>query len=154
MRRLLIPLVLVAGCAEAPPENAYLHLDISTRAGDHEHYLTAARTWEALGFEVGDVDANLPTCEPHERAARCQLTVTLDLAPYLSQTDGLAIIIDSREPDPGRVRIAIAHEAGHVLLDTGDHAPGGQLAVMAGTWSEVTDVDRVFACAHVAPIGC
>lgn len=147
--RAAIAACLLAACA-APPERAHVWLDV--QADPDPMYLTAARAWDELGFSVELETAGLPECGA-ERDAGCELRIYLARPDDLVETEGtdaLSLIgsrdvaIDARVTDPGKLRLRVAHEVGHVLLRSREHASG--LAIMAGTWTEVTDADRELAC--------
>lgn len=148
--RSLIVLLLVAGCVEQTPR-AHVWLDIEVDDGNQPFYLTAARAWEALGFTVDTQTDGSPPCAA-SRGAGCEVQIYLARPDDLIATRGVSALslIDEHQVAidasvvGGQLRIAVAHEVGHVLLFTREHAQG--LAIMAGTWSEVTDGDRELAC--------
>lgn len=116
--------------------------------------------WEALGFTF-DPAADLPECDLHWRADSeppCQITIGVVRVPMLRERAGTnartfrdqrRIEIDSRL-DGVALDFAVAHEVGHVLLDTSEHTQGG---IMGGSSLTVTAQDRALACRTVG-LGC
>ena len=56
------------------------------------------------------------------------------------------IIINSTTTNDLDLLVAVAHELGHVLLDTSEHTVGG---VMGGSSSQLQPVDYELACAAI-----
>lgn len=149
--------VLLSACLDHTPDRAHVWIDAVDAGEDGgAQYLRAARAWEALGFAVDLESSGAPSCGA-ERDASCEVKIELYRPSDLVEThgsDALSLIgtrivaIDARMVDPGRLRIAVAHEVGHVLLHTPGHprVARGEMAIMAGTWSLITDLDRAFAC--------
>lgn len=126
-------------------------------------YLEAARAWETLGFDV-DMGAygDMRECPRRWYVSGdidCQITLEVIREPMLRErrgTDALSdiaargIAIDTRVADRVELTAAMAHESGHILLDTPEHTQGG---IMGGASIVVTDVDLELACRTIGR-GC
>lgn len=169
MRGVLSVLLLSGACAGTTyPDNpiVVLRYDGELRI----EYLDGACAWEPLGFrvyladepEAADAGGQIaPECGPrwYQHGSRdCQITIDIVVDPLLlerSGTDAAAfsatrvVLLDDRllEADTGPasryLRTAVAHEVGHVVLDTGRHTQGG---IMGGATSVMRDVDYELAC--------
>lgn len=110
--------------------------------------------WAPLGFTVSFEDVYLPECPRfwyamHE--TNCQITVYLlrdQRLLELAGTEALAeraervIRIDAAVAGD-RLKISVAHELGHILLDTKEHTAGG---IMGGATWVMRPVDYELAC--------
>lgn len=115
--------------------------------------------WEALGFTFGD--AGLTECSLvwyRDGETDCQITIGIVRVPMLRERTGTnartfrilrLVEIDSRL-DGYALEIAVAHEVGHILLDTPKHTTTG---IMSGESVEVSDQDRRLACESIG-LGC
>lgn len=152
MRFAALAIALLSACL---PERAHVWLDVY--ADPDPVYIAGARAWEELGFTVELESAGLPDCLA-ERDAGCEIRISVARPPDLIETrgsDALSVVglrqiaIDARVTDPGKLRVRVAHEVGHIILATGEHPEltrRGELSIMAGNWSLVTELDRDFAC--------
>lgn len=120
----------------------------------------APLAWEDLGFTFGD--AGLDECaygwyRDGEDAA-CQITIGVVRVPMLRERTGTnartfrdqrRIEIDSRL-EGYDLDLAVAHEVGHVVLDTSEHTRTG---IMSGGSVALSDDDRALACRTIGR-GC
>ena len=157
MRWALI-LGLLGSCGgPAKPRLPYVHLVV---AGEPlKAYLDGARAWSELGFTVGLEDQGKPECPSTWRreplATSCQFSIALRREPGLrlrTGTNALAwrpfreIVIDTDVVNYYDLIISVAHEVGHVLLDTSAHTKTG---VMSGAVWALEPEDRALACVQV-----
>lgn len=146
----------IAGCAVDPA--ALPAVRIVSDVGTHAQ---AASTWSQLGFGVGD-EAAAVECPSRwyaaPRTVDCGLTITILVEPDLVEREGTAALAE-RERRGVRVDsrltglalcIAVAHEVGHIVLDTPLHTAGG---VMGGADCSLGDVDRALACEAIGACG-
>ena len=151
--RVWIPaLVLLAiGCAQPEP-SPRVRVSVVDGSPELPEYLDAVDAWAPLGFvdvsfwafgdtrecprrwnETGDVD--------------CQITLELirDVMPESALSDIAlrGIAISEAVSDQRALLISVAHEVGHILLDTPRHTVGG---IMSGTTWRLGDADRALAC--------
>jgi hypothetical protein len=165
MIRLLV-ILAIASCATARSSGApsaraawpVVHLVGDVNAASVE----AANAWRPLGFVATLDDPKLPECARHWYADKasppCKITIRVIVDPRLleiahtgAQSDrtGRTVWIDaSTAPYPARY--ALAHEVGHIVLDTPKHTLGG---VMGGSTYWLTPVDYALACEAIGR-GC
>lgn len=115
--------------------------------------------WEALGFSFGD--AGLDECTQawyKFDELPCQITIGIVRVPMLRERSGTSartfrdlrrVEIDSRL-EGSDLEVAIAHEVGHVLLDTPEHTANG---IMSGKTAVLSKDDRALACRTIG-LGC
>lgn len=147
---------LVFGCRPDRPTVApapHVHLVVDGARED----AFATHAWDPLGFTVSFEDLRLPECPRfwyamHE--VNCQITVLvlrderlLELAhtEALSDRAQRSIRLDVKVSGD-RLKIAMAHELGHILLDTPTHTSGG---IMGGSTWWMKPVDYELACASI-----
>lgn len=149
--------ILAAGCAERPAAPAVrpIMLDASPML---DVYVSATEAWSPLGFDVS-LNSTLSECGHSWYVfgeVDCEITIGIKRDPLLRErrgTDALTnrsmhiITIDADLVEPNALAIAMAHEAGHVLLDTAEHTQGG---IMGGASSTMTAVDRELACRAIS----
>lgn len=143
------------GCASAslvPARQHAIHLVI---VGDTERpiYQQGAGVWSELGLEIGFRDRGLPECPQHwVDVLRCQITIGIVRVDGLREVSGTnaradrrvrRIEIDTDVTAELELRASVAHEVGHVVLDTARHTADG---VMGGADWMLHDVDRRLAC--------
>ena len=146
-----ILVLLLAACQERPTAPC-VRLVGDVASTD----IQAAAAWEPLGFDFSVDDSGLPECDQnwyqpgHDRA--CQITIGIRRDATLrarrgtnAMTDRAArlITIDSSVVELIPASIAMAHEVGHVVLDTAEHTQGG---IMGGASNALSQVDRDLAC--------
>lgn len=164
IRFALIALTLAACATDAQPVAPHVGLYVvnsdpgrTVAQGSIEH-LDGANAWAPLGFESAFEHGTYerPECGRHwfesdEERATCQITIGVVLVPNLIErrgTDALsnreerAIYLDTRLTGD-QLRIATAHEVGHVVLDTPEHTRTG---IMSGQTWHLSDDDRDLAC--------
>lgn len=154
MTRAAVIALALAGCAG--DELVAPHVAL---VGDvNDDIATGARAWARLGFRIHEGEVDGAECARRWydlRDFECVITVTVVRDPRLREeygTNALAdrlsrsIAIDARETSPTVLRIAGAHEVGHLVLDTGRHTLGG---VMGGSRWRLTDVDLELACDQI-----
>ncbi len=127
---------------------------------DRSEYLEGARAWESLGFNVElENEISRDECQRHwytgERA--CQLTIGIVVEPELiartgsdaaSRRDERAVFLDDAIlAKRTQLLIAVAHEIGHIVLDTREHTRGG---VMGGATWTLRDADFELACRTIS----
>lgn len=128
----------------------------------HEHTTevdAALRAWTPLGFRIGSTSVPCPLGWHSGDDPNCEIAINLTIVEGLREThgtDALAsrsdryIAIDAHVPGRFRQTLALAHEIGHVVLFTQEHARRG---IMGGTDVRLSDDDRVLACRTVG-LGC
>lgn len=135
-----VSLALLVSCAttEPTPRVRIAVVDAYGYAEPLPEYLEGARAWEPLGFEVTfgarGVESECPRRWYDGADVDCQITIELVRKPRLVETDGTlalsdiarrGIAIDPRVTDRDALLTAVAHEVGHILLDTSMHTTGG-----------------------------
>lgn len=108
--------------------------------------------WEPLGFSFGD--PGLGECGRgwyEFDQTDCQITIGVVRAPSANraQADRFHRIV-TIDPSVIDLEIPIAHEVGHILLDTAEHTQGG---IMGGATAEMGAVDFELACRSIGR-GC
>lgn len=160
MWRWLVLTVLVACVGE--PQGPRVAISVVDESEQLPAYLDAVRAWEPLGFEVTwGAFGELPECQRRWYATGdvdCQVTLELVREPMLVERRGTAalsdisvrgIAIDTRVGGVDLL-VAMAHESGHILLDTQDHTQGG---IMGGSTWQMQSVDYDLACRTIGR-GC
>ncbi len=156
-RAAILVIVALSSCRpERPRPPPAPHVRIVV---DGEHlgaYLSPA--WSPLGFTVSFDDLHIAECPRfwyalHE--VNCQITVLVlrdQRLLELAHTEGMAdrtgrtIRIDASVTGD-RLKISMAHELGHILLDTPTHTAGG---IMGGSTWWMKPVDYELACKTIA----
>lgn len=141
----LVALLLVGCTTSAEPDGYVPPINL---VGDE---VPAPHGWEPLGTTFGD--AGLEECGftwYKFDETDCQITVGVVRVPMLRERAGTnartfrdqrRIEIDLRL-DGYALEVAVAHEVGHVLLDTAEHTPTG---IMSGTTTEMSEDDWALA---------
>lgn len=170
--RLCTALALLSACGpgehppppDAPdlPDLPYVHVDAFDRAAE---FVVAARIWSGLGFDAGDAPSGLPECPrdwylaPPNQRGDCEISIVARIEPVLVEktgSDGFAnrvsrdiFVDDSLWIQHGPIYRAhiMAHEFGHVLLNTSAHTPTGIMSSQATTF--LSDDDRDVACQEI-----
>lgn len=114
--------------------------------------------WSPLGFDTIQ-DSTSIECPRrwHEkpRVTDCTIAIGIKRDPMLRDREGTnavanraerSVVIDSRVTNDLDLLVAVAHEIGHVVLDTSEHTDGG---VMGGTSAQLESVDYELACRAV-----
>lgn len=129
----------LAGCTTTEPA-PHVRIAVVDAFGYSEQlpeYLEGTRAWEPLGFDVafgGRSDHECPRRWYDGTDVDCQITIELVRVPHLVETEGSkalseiarrGIKIDTRVIDRVELLGAVAHEVGHILLDTPRHTTGG-----------------------------
>jgi hypothetical protein len=118
--------------------------------------LLRASVWNELGFAFSTDDRG-PECERRWYADGqfdCQVTIGFVAELYLEERVGRVAYADRANRiahydanlDGFTLCIAIAHETGHILLDSDEHTNGG---VMGSLDCALADVDRELACRSI-----
>jgi len=122
-----------------------------------EQTVEAARAWDPLGFGAQLEDPELPSCERRWYDAQqydCQISIFVVVDPEMISRGGpramadrahRAIWIDASVSEHD-ARYALAHEVGHIVLDTKLHVAHG---VMGGQTHWLTADDRALACESI-----
>jgi hypothetical protein len=163
LRSLLVALALALACVACnsiDPGRPHVHLIADTRM---PVYLDGARAWTPLGFAFDFTSDGRVECQRRwfEGSDDCQLTIgivvdplTLERtgSPAAADRHGRVVYLDDTLGDSGRtaMRVAIAHEIGHIVLDTPEHTKGGIMG--AASW-QMTEVDYALACESIGR-GC
>ena len=154
MRILVLAIAVLAGCAERPEAPA-VHVITLDGSDVLPVYVQGAAAWSPLGLDASTESSGLPECGLSWYVfgeLQCEITIGIRRDPLLRESRGTnalssrperTITIDSDLTDPYALEIAIAHEAGHILLDTAEHTRGG---IMGGASLSMADVDRELAC--------
>ena len=155
--RLILLSALVACTKPTPPRIVMPHVRLT---GTVEPFmLDGARGWTPLGFTFSTEDTGLPVCARYWYRAggsrHCQLEIFILRDPALIErrgTDAMAnrdsrvITLDARLIDRDALRIAAAHEVGHIVIDTPTHTKGG---IMGGASRYMNATDRALACTSI-----
>ncbi len=116
-------------------------------------YGDGASAWIPLGFDVVE-RSNLPECERrwYETGdTDCVITIGIRRDPMLRDREGTnalsnradrSVTIDASLSGYDLI-VAVAHEVGHIVLDTPEHTRGG---VMGGSSAQLEAVDYELAC--------
>lgn len=167
--KLTLILATLAACADPP--HADNPVVVLVHDGEpRPEYLDGARAWEPLGYRfhlASDEEVVLsggqlaPECgrQWYDRGCRdCQLTIGIVVDPLLlerlgsdaaADREARAVLLDDRllesdtEAASRYLQIAVAHEVGHIVLDTPLHTDGG---IMGGASAEMREVDYQLAC--------
>lgn len=161
MSRLLL-LAALAGCTEPTLVNPTVELrgDAGPRA------LEASEVWEELGFRTTLSDFGQPDCAPDWYATAWEpCAIRVDFIDDPNQTEEWGTIgqaapalrriwIDALiawDPDKDATyRMVVAHELGHILLDTANHLPPELDGLMGGgNDGQLSDADRDWACERI-----
>lgn len=148
---------LLSSCRPVAPRiplAPHVHLVIADGDPNLAAYERAGSAWEMLGFTVSGEDVHADECPRFWYAMHlvsCQITVTLERVPRLvelakteAMTNRTARLVRIDAAIAGdRLRVALSHEIGHVLLDTPRHTQGG---LMGGATWWLTEVDFALAC--------
>lgn len=152
---MLICSVLVVACVDPTPQLPTVRLVTWQDQPELAEYVDGARAWDALGFTVATVPLELDECDRDwhvQSVTDCIITIGVKRDPMLrirEGTNALANIserhmtIDASVVDRFQLLTAVAHEAGHILLDTPEHTQGG---VMGGASWSLEAVDYELAC--------
>jgi hypothetical protein len=156
---IVVAVVLIAACGDNLRPDAPLVQLVPWPGQEIEQaYVDGARAWEPLGFDIQLKDDGLVECARRWYATGdtdCQITIGVKRDPLLREregTDALSnradryVVLDGELTDYFRVITAIAHEVGHILLDTPEHTRGG---VMGGSSWVLEPVDYELACRSI-----
>lgn len=160
-------LVAITACTDDVPEAPHVGLFVvnsdpgRTPADGVQEHLDGANAWAPLGFKVDYEHGAYARTECGRRwyasevvDTECQITIGVVMVDNLVErrgTDALAdrearaIYLDTRL-DGDRLRIATAHEVGHIILDAPDHTRTG---IMSGRTWRMSDDDRELACRKI-----
>lgn len=148
----MVAALLVSCRPERPKPPPAPHVRIVVDGERLDAYRSSA--WAPLGFTVSFDDMMIAECPRFWYAMRlvnCQITVYLlrdQRLLELAGTEALAeraervIRIDAAVAGD-RLKISVAHELGHILLDTKEHTAGG---IMGGATWVMRPVDYELAC--------
>lgn len=155
----LVVLVLHSGCAvEEPPALPTIRVVRWPGQPLLAEYGDGARAWEPLGFtveadELGAVaEDECPRRWYESGEYDCTITVGVFRDPQLLARHGTlassdraarSIAIDTSVVGSYDLVLAMAHETGHIVLDTPEHTQGG---VMGGSSTVLEAVDYELAC--------
>lgn len=155
MRLIAIAAALLGACT-AEPELPHVVIYADPQlAGD---VAAVAAVWEPLGFTFGEPRKQLPQCYLHWTRSElepCEISVIVHVGTDDILRGNLGVTVpDLRtawvDVDAGRPWLVMAHEVGHVLLDSNSHLLDGERGVMAWTSAlieeQLTDADRRLAC--------
>ena len=140
----------LAGCSVDRPAAPYVRLVADATADD----VASASTWMPIGFDFSLDESGLDECAQRwyvDGVTDCQITIGIVHVPQLRErtgTNARTNRADRRvEIDSSLVgfslAVAVAHEVGHVVLDTAEHTRGG---VMGGADVVLSTDDRALAC--------
>jgi len=150
MKIILTLSLLLAACVADRPSAPAVRL-ITTLTDS----VVGVSAWEPLGFDVSANDSELPECAYtwyRTKTTSCQITIGIVIDPLLrehtgtlalSYRDQRTIVLDDDIREREALLVAVAHESGHILLDTPKHTSRG---IMGGTSWHMWDEDRTLAC--------
>lgn len=146
----------LAGCVNSGSSLPEIHVLAIEGQDQLSAYRGGAGVWSQLGFSVGSSD--LPECarDWYETGeTECAITILVTRDPLLRErtgTDALSnrtdrtVAIDSELTNEYNLIVAVAHEVGHIVLDTPKHTQGG---VMGGASARLERVDYELACSTI-----
>lgn len=146
----------MTGCVTAVPSLPEIRIAAVDGQEQLSEYQDGALVWSALGFSVGN--SSLPECERHwyeTGNTECAITIRVTRDPLLREREGTdalssredrTIAIDSELTNQYNLIVAVAHEVGHIVLDTAEHTSGG---VMGGASARLERVDYDLACRSI-----
>lgn len=151
-------------CAQAPSPVIVVRFadDKAWTPDERAAAIGGATTWVPIGFSYSDHDAQQPECRLSWPATSddCAITVGIVRDPQLRDgygVDGTAdratniATVDARWSGFDLTAI-VAHEVGHIILNTPEHVADGVMSARGARWN-LTDDDRDLACATVGR-GC
>ena len=154
-RTVLVALMSCAACADVDvPELPELHIVTWQDQPLLDEYSDGASVWRPLGFRITTAPSR-PECVRDwyvQGDYDCTITIGVQRDPLLRERAGTnalsnraerSIVIDSELTNAYDLTLAMAHEVGHIVLDTAEHTSGG---VMGGASAVLTSVDYEFAC--------
>lgn len=159
MKKLLALSLLLSGCIESggiPVTLPYVAMTTWPGQDYVVDYDDSCEAWSPLGFRCDRVD--VPRCDQgwsYGDDPDCLFDVGVKRQPNLVETDGTLaysnrsgrfMVVDSDMGDAYHLRIAVAHELGHIILDTSQHTQGG---IMGGSSDVMLDVDYWLACDEI-----
>lgn len=155
---LSIAIASFTACAEPAAETVleYVLVPVPLGVETAEQYDPALRAWDEIGIRRVPLPDGATTVDDLRGAGI--VPVVLHRVPGLVrdlEVYGLAdratgdILIDA-DLDPFRLAVTVAHEVGHVVLDTGEHTSCG---IMGGRDVLACDEDLELAC-RTAGAGC
>jgi Zn-dependent protease with chaperone function len=161
--RLILALALFAACAARPRGPTAIVRMYEPGEWSHDDIRSVAEglaAWRQLGFitEV-EQETALPAC-PNDWAARglihCALVLGLRKEPCLMSegmrgasdrvTDTITVDANIHGKELAHV---IAHEAGHILLNTSKHVRSYGVMLSGGSMSDLSAQDRALACGAI-----
>lgn len=141
------------GCTTDVPEQPYV--TFAPKDGPLPEYDDAIDIWSSLGFRAAPPEGT-PPCEHNWYdidQTECTIRVSLERGDlsyfgiwgFTIREEGLVMIHSKLVGD--ELTFAVAHELGHVLLDSGEHLMGDERGIMSGvTTLRLSDDDRALAC--------
>lgn len=164
--RALAVVVVAAACTHTYGPTAVLHFEGTWTAADREAARRGASVWAQIDFRYALDASPLPACPRdwyQRKVTACAIHVGLRWQPGLQADYSASGMTDrgTREIllDPQwhgwALTSIVAHELGHVLLDTARHLAAGLRGVMqahTSTW-EPSAADRALACETIGR-GC
>lgn len=149
--RSIVPTVLaLVGCTVDRPVAPCVRLVADATTED----VAYASTWMPVGFDFSRDESGLDECAQRwyvDGITDCQITIGLVRVPQLRERTGTnartsradrRIEIDASMTGFA-LAVAVAHEVGHVVLDTAEHTRGG---VMGGADVILSVDDKALAC--------
>ncbi len=158
---LAVVVAVLSGCVASEPDLPTVRVVRWPGQPLLETYVAGVSAWDEIGFEtIGDEVGELAPDECERRWYEtgnydCTITIGIKREPHVverfgteaySDRAGRFMVIDERVTEQLELTIAVAHEAGHILLDTAEHTQGG---VMGGASAVVEAVDRELACRSI-----
>lgn len=147
---------LAYSCGDNHVEHAELpSVRLVAPQGDRPEYHEGCEAWADLGFRFREpprVECARRWYDADPAQADCTITIGVVIEPGLIERTGSdaaadrqarTVLLDDQNHD---VVLSLAHECGHILLDTPRHTQGG---VMGGASYELRDVDYELACATI-----
>ena len=156
MKYAMLLMLAMFGCATDALDGPVVYVV----GDDVDAAIEGVSAWEPIGFYATADDPGLPECGRHayDGGDPCQITVAVFRDPRLlelAHTNGMSdrthrtIWVDAAV-DAYATRYTLAHEFGHILLDTATHTHGG---IMGASTYWMIDVDYELACIELGR-GC
>jgi len=159
--------LLLSGCTTTEAHHVPVRIEVAVDAPRLPEYVDGANAWHELGYFASYEASGLPECADVRdglAGAECEVVLYVGRARVVEIYGARGItarddygrrvsLLDVRYEGLELVALA-AHELGHSLLDTGEHADDPDAVMFRASWNwMVQRADRELACRTVGA-GC